>query len=242
VIIPRTVIRRRLPAGAVAAALLFFLLIVIPFNQSYRTSARGAVTLSTSQAIAAAPAIAGHVLASDLSPSVLQQSASYLAERIRTIDSPAIILQRTPAQIPYSSPADLLISPVVNLIPRILWPGKPILAPGYQMSQEYYQLPAQVYTSSDVTPEGDLYRHGGWLTLIVGMFLGGCGIRILDEVTDLRRSVRGGFLLIVLFPDIVQAGSDCASLLAGIPGYILLWLAVCALSFRRRAATAVVTG
>lgn len=242
VIIPRTVIRRRLPAGAVAAALLSFLLIIIPFNQSYRTSARGAVTLSTSQAIAAAPAIAGQVLANDLSPSVLQQSASYLAERIRTIDSPAIIAQRTPAQIPYSRPVDLLISPVVNLIPRILWAGKPILAPGYQVSQEYYQLPAQVYTSSDVTPEGDLYRHGGWLPLIAGMFLGGCGIRILDEVTDLRRSVRGGFLIIMLFPDIVQAGSDCASLLAGIPGYILLWLAVCALSFRRRAAAAVVTG
>ncbi len=239
VIIPRTVIRRRLPAGAVAAALLFFLLIVIPFNQSYRASARGAVTLSTSQAIAAAPAIAGQVLASDLSPSVVQQSASYLSERIRTIDSPAIIMQRTPAQIPYSSPADLIIAPVVNLIPRILWPRKPILAEGYQVSQEYYQLPAQVYTSSDVTPEGDLYRHGGWFTLIAGMFLGGCGIRILDEVTDLRRSVRGAFLIIVLFPDIVQAGSDCATLLAGIPGYVLLWLAVCALSFRRRAAAAV---
>ncbi len=239
VIIPRTVIRRRLPAGAVAAALLFFLLIVIPFNLSYRASARGAVTLSTSQAIAAAPAIAGQVLASDLAPSVVQRSASYLAERIRTIDSPAIIMQRTPAQIPYSSPADLVISPVVNLVPRILWPGKPILAEGYQVSQEYYHLPAQVYTSSDVTPEGDLYRHGGWFTLIAGMFLGGCGIRILDEVTDLRRSVRGAFLIIVLFPDIVQAGSDCATLVAGIPGYVLLWLAVCALSFRRRAAAGV---
>ncbi len=239
VIIPRTVIRRRLPAGAVAAALLFFLLIVIPFNLSYRASARGAVTLSTSQAIAAAPAIAGQVLASDLAPSVVQRSASYLAERIRTIDSPAIIMQRTPSQIPYSSPADLVISPVVNLVPRILWPGKPILAEGYQVSQEYYHLPAQVYTSSDVTPEGDLYRHGGWFTLIAGMFLGGCGIRILDEVTDLRRSVRGAFLIIVLFPDIVQAGSDCATLVAGIPGYVLLWLAVCALSFRRRAAAGV---
>jgi hypothetical protein len=239
VIIPRAVIRRRLPAGAVVAALLFFLLIVIPFNLSYRASARGTVTLSTSQALAAAPAIAGKVLASDFSPSVVQRSGSYLAERVRTIDSPAIILQRTPAQIPFSSPADLITSPVVNLIPRILWPGKPILAEGYQVSQQYYQLPAQLYTSSDVTPEGDLYRHGGWFTLIAGMFLGGCGIRILDEVTDLRRSVRGGFLIILLFPDIVQAGSDCSTLLAGIPGYLLLWLAVCTLSFRRRTAAAV---
>ena len=103
VIIPRTVIRRRLPAGAVAAALIFFLLIVIPFNLSYRASARGTVTLSISQAIAAAPAIAGQVLASDFSPSIVQRSGSYLAERVRTIDSPAIILQRTPAQIPLAA-------------------------------------------------------------------------------------------------------------------------------------------
>ena len=100
------------------------------------------------------------------------------------------------------------------------------------MSQEYFQLPAQIYTSSDVTPEGDLYRHGGWFPLVAGMFLLGCGIRILDETTDLRRSVHGAFLIILLFPDIVQAGSDCATLLAGIPGKVLLWLAVIAASFR----------
>jgi hypothetical protein len=33
----------------------------------------------------------------------------------------------------------------------------------------------------------------------------------------------------------VQAGSDCATLLAGIPGMVLLWLAVVTLSFTRRA-------
>jgi hypothetical protein len=234
VIIPYSVIRRRLPSGAIVGAVLVFLLIVIPFNQAYRTTARGAVTLTTSQAVSAAPAIAAQVADSDISLSVLGESASYLSERIRTIDTPAIIIQQTPTQIPYASPAQLLIAPFVDLIPRILWPGKPILTPGYEISQEYFQLPAQIYTSSDVTPEGDLYRHGGWIPLIVGMFLLGCVIRILDEVADLRRGVHGAFLIILLFPDIVQAGSDCASMLAGIPGMILLWLVVVRLSFTRR--------
>jgi hypothetical protein len=235
VIIPHTVIRGRLPAGVIVAAVLFFMLIVIPFNQAYRASARGAVTLSTSQAVAVAPAIASRVAATDISMAVLGKSASYLAERIRTIDTPAIIMQRTPGEIPYASPADLLIDPVTDLIPRIVWPGKPILTPGYQISQEYFLLPAQVYTSSDVTPEADLFRHGGWFPLVLGMFLLGCGIRILDEAADLRRGVHGAFLIILLFPDIVQAGSDCATLLAGIAGMVLLWLAVVALSFARRA-------
>jgi hypothetical protein len=240
VIIPRTIVTRRLPTGAITAAVLIFLLIIIPFNAAYRASARGGVaTLSTSQAVAAAPAIAGRVVAGDVSLAVLSQSASYLAGRIRTIDTPAIIMQRTPSEIPYASSAQLLIAPVVDLIPRILWPGKPILTPGYQISQEYYQLPAQVYTSSNVTPEADLYRHGGWFPLIFGMFLLGCGIRILDEVADLRRGVHGAFLIVLLFPGIVQAGTDCATLLAGIPGMILLWLAVVWLSFPRRPAPVV---
>jgi hypothetical protein len=236
--IAHAIVRRRLPIGSLVAAGIIFLLVIIPFNQAYRMSARGTVTLSTGQAVATAPVIARQVVASDLSLAVLGQSASYLAQRIRTIDSPAIIMQRTPSQIPYASPAQLLISPVVGLIPRILWPGKPILAPGYQISQEYYQLPPQVYTASDVTPEGDLYRHGGWLPLIAGMFLLGCLIRIIDEVTDLRRGAHGAFLILLLFPDIVQAGSDWTTLLISIPGMVLLWLCVVTTSFARRTAPA----
>jgi hypothetical protein len=234
VIIPHNVVRRRLPIGFIVGAVLLFLLVVIPFNQAYRLSVRGAVTLSTGQAVAGAPAIASQVAATDLSTTVVGESFSFLAQRIRTIDSPAIIMQRTPSDIPYANPADLLIAPVADLIPRILWPGKPILTPGYQISQEYYDLPPTVYTSSEVTPEGDLFRHGGWFPLIVGMFLLGCVIRIIDEAADLRRGVHGAFLIILLFPSIVEAGTDSATLLAGIPGQVLLWLAVVTLSFTRR--------
>jgi len=195
---------------------------------------RGKVTLSTGQAIATAPAIAGRVVATDASLAIIGESASFPAERIRTIDSPAIIMQRTPGQIPYASPVRLLVSPVVELIPRILWPGKPILASGYRVSQKYYQLPAQLYTSSDVTSEGDLYRHGGWFPLLLGMLVLGCLIRIIDELADLRRSAHGASLILLLFPDTVQAGSDCATLLAGIPGMLVLWLCVVTMSFARR--------
>jgi hypothetical protein len=234
VIIPYTMNRGRPPIGLTAAAIAFFLLIVVPFNLAYRAAEQNGVSQSTSEAVDTAPGIAGRVLASDLSPAALGQSADYLAVRIRTIDSPAIILQRTPAQIPYASPAQLLLSPVIDLIPRALWAGKPVLAVGWQMSQEYYQLPSAIYTSSDITPEGDLYRHGGWFWLAAGMFIGGCGIRVLDEATDLRRGPHGEFLILLLFPDIVMAGSDTTTLLAGIPATVLTWLAVVALSFKHR--------
>ena len=233
VLIPHAVIRRRFPVGLPVISIAVFLLVVIPFNQAYRVSARGAVTLSTGAAVASAPAIASKVLSSDLSPAVLGESARSLIERVSSIGSPAIIMQRTPGQIPYASPGELVVSPVLDLIPRILWPGKPVLDVGYQMSQEYFQLPPQEYTSSAITTEGDLYRHGGWVVLVVGMFLIGWGARVIDDIADLRRSIQGLFLIILVFPDLVQSASDCSTLLAGIPGTVLLWFGVVALSFNR---------
>ena len=53
---------------------------------------------------------------------------------------------------------------------------------GYQFGQIYFGVPATNYTSFAVTPLGDLYRHGGWIPVLVGMFLLGCGVRFLDEV------------------------------------------------------------
>ena len=44
------------------------------------------------------------------------------------------------------------------------------------------------------------------------------------------------FLIILLFPGLVQAATDFATLLAGIPATALLWFGAVALSFRRRGA------
>jgi hypothetical protein len=55
-IVPAARSRGRLPTGLIIAAVAVFLLIVIPFNLAYRSSARGPVTLSTGQAAASAPA------------------------------------------------------------------------------------------------------------------------------------------------------------------------------------------
>jgi hypothetical protein len=233
-IIPYSIIHHRLPIGAMAAALLFFLLIVIPFNLAYRENAEFAPNLTAAEAIADAPRIASHVLAYDVSTDVIGQSASFLAERIREIDSPAIIMQRTPSEIPFSASSQLVTAPLLGLIPRILWSGKPVVATGAEMSQEYFQTPAQVHTSTAITPEGDLYRHGGWFPLILGMFLIGCGIRILDEMSDLRRGMHGMILILLLFPGVVAEESDYSAMLAGIPGIILLWIGVVAMSFARR--------
>ena len=240
VAIPFTAARRRAGKGllasmALALTGLVFLLIVVPFNQSYRSSARNASgALSVSQAFGAAPSILNQTIGTGNAGGVLSSSAIFLLSRIREIDSPAIIMQRTPAEIGFVSPVQLVTAPIATLVPRAVWPGKPILNSGYEFSQTYYELPATVYTASAITPVGDLYLHGGWIPVIVGMFLLGCGVRLLDDVMDVYGSPYCIFLFLLLFPSLVKQEGDWVGTLAGIPGTLLIWLFATYLTFGKR--------
>lgn len=237
--IPYSSARSRLPKAMLAVLGIIFLAIVIPFTQAYRSTARSStVTLTAGQAVGTVPGILRATLNSENNLlTVLPYSVSYLLQRGQDIDSPAIIMQRTPSQIGFSSPVDLITGPLSAQIPRALWPTKPILATGYQFSQRYYGLPATVYTSSTITPIGDLYRHGGWVPVIVGMFVFGCGIRLLDDVLDVRANPHAAFLVLFLFPSLVMSEQDWITLLAAIPPLVLLWLLTVAITFRRQSST-----
>jgi threonine/homoserine/homoserine lactone efflux protein len=84
---------------------------------------------------------------------------------------------------------------------------------------------------------GDLYRHGGWIPVIVGMFLLGCGIRLLDDVLDVSGNPHSMFLFLLLFPSLVKQEDDWVGTVAGIPGTLLIWLLATYLTFRKRART-----
>ena len=240
VAIPFTTLQRRVHKGllafsALAVAGLAFLLIVVPFNHSYRSAARNASgTLSVSQALDAAPSILGQTIGTGNATGVLSSSVTFMLSRISMINSPAIIMQRTPAEIGFASPVQLVTGPIVALIPRAVWPDKPILDSGYEFSQTYYRLPATVYTSSAITPVGDLYLHGAWIPVITGMFLLGCGVRFLDDMMDVYGSPQCVFLFLLLFPSLVLQEDDWVGTLANVPGALLIWLFATYLTFRKR--------
>jgi hypothetical protein len=235
VAIPFTVARRRIHKGLLAFAILVLLLVVVPFNQAYRSAARSASgTLSANQALEEAPGILGQILSTTNVGEVFSSSTNFLLTRIREIDSPAIIVQRTPTQIGFLSPVQLLEAPVAAIVPRAIWPSKPILDSGYQFGQTYYDVPTSVYTSYAITPAGDLYRHGGWIPVIVGMFLLGCLVRLLDDVVDIRANPHSIFLVLLLFPGLVKQEDDWVGMLAGIPAMLLVWLFATYMTFRKR--------
>jgi hypothetical protein len=198
VVIPYCAVHNRMPKVALGAVILVFLGMVVPFNVAYRSTARASSgTLTTAQAVSAAPDIFRETVSGNTALSGISGSANFLLQRIQEIDAPAIILQRTPNQVSFSSPVELVDAPVAALIPRAIWPTKPILASGYQFTQSYYQLPSTVYTSSSITPVGDLYRHGGWIPVMVGMFLLGSMVRLLDDILDIHANPHAIFLVLL---------------------------------------------
>ena len=236
VVVPMSAARQRFPKVVSIVSLALFLVVVIPFNQAYRSVARSASwSLSPMEAFHEAPGILRQTLYAKNPITVVPVSSFYLLQRIREIDSPAIIVQRTGSQIPFSNPMQLVEAPLADAVPRVIWPDKPILVSGYKFSQEYYGIPYTVYTSSAITPVGDLYRYGGWIPIVIGMCLLGVLARLLDEVLDVRKNSHASFLVLLLFPALVKAEDDWATLLAGLPAATAIWLLCVVLSFRRRA-------
>ena len=120
VAIPWATSRRRLPLALAVAGVIGFLALVIPFSAAYRIEARGGpTTLSATQAAEQAPTIARST-ASAVSPAVIGQSLAYLAQRLSEINPPAVVVQKTPSQIPWASPLRLPESLVASMIPRSL--------------------------------------------------------------------------------------------------------------------------
>jgi hypothetical protein len=132
------------------------------------------------------------------------------------------------------NPLDLVEAPVAAMIPRALWPGKPILTTGYDFSQQYYGLPSGIYTSASITPIGDLFRHGGYLPVLVGMLILGGGTRMLDDTFNAGRSPHAIMFVLLFFPVFVKSEADWVTLLAGVPSTILIWLITVAVVFPRR--------
>jgi hypothetical protein len=221
VLIPYGALRGRLPLRILLAGATMFLLVVVPFNTSYRQVVRGEQsTLSPSAAVGTAPDVLAGVVAGGSVQETLADSSIQMLQRIRMLDSVAIAVQLTPSTIPFRSPMEFAYAPVIGLVPRALWPDKPVLTTGYEFSQDYYGTPSDMYTSAGITPTGDLYRHGGWLTVTVGMLLLGMAARLFDTLFRPERDPRAICFLLVFLPTLLRA--DIQSMIVSIPSGVLL--------------------
>ena len=70
--------------------------------------------------------------------------------------------------------------------------------------------------------------------MIAGMFLLGCGVRLLDHVLDVRVNPHAVFLVLLLFPSLVKSEDDWESIVASLPATLVIWLMATVITFRAR--------
>jgi len=235
IIIPYAAVRRGLPWKLLVIFAIAFFAVVIPFNNSYRQTARtGTTTISVQQAVNAAPGVLGGTFSdgSGLTNKFLT-SVNDVLNRSQYIVVVAIIMQDTPSEIPYIPQSQMFTGIVSGMIPRLIWPGKPI-GGGSGLEQAYFGIGPTRHTSTAFTLFGSLYAYGGWGPLVFGMLLVGFLFRILDDTIDVRGDPHTVFIPLFLFQALVTMEEGWVSTVLSVVLFIPVWVLAVALAFRPR--------
>jgi len=208
--------RGRLRFGPLVVAVVVVVFVVAPFVTAYRT-----VVMNSSGRLSPSEALQSIDFYQLIGGSTAQTDSGSMvasADRLSRIGDLAIIVRKTPTTIDYISPAELISGPILGFVPRSVWPGKPVLDAGYQINQQYYEMPANVYSSAAATPYGDLYRHGGVGVVLAGMAILGMFVRAVDdrEGAAIYSDPRLMFLPMGLFTMLVKQEMDYLALSASL--------------------------
>lgn len=223
VVLGRAVVVRKLPAAKVVVVFTVLLAIVVPVITAYREVINlSPGRMSISQVLSNLGSVVSNTQEHKANQHGVFEDFLWRESRISDV---AIIVQRTPTEIPYKPATDVAAAPFIGMVPRAIWPNKPILDTGLQFSREYYHLPNSVYSSSAITPIGDLYRHGGYATVIIGMALLGLLMALLDSTGQAIKDERWIFLVLMLFPTFLKQEIDYSSMASALP-YTLVILAI----------------
>jgi len=221
--------RRRVRLMPVFLAVVMFVVVVTPFVTQLRLDVRGSEVLGVDEALervlSQAQAEDGYFEDVDAVDSGLQ-----VLSRLRLVDNLVVIRENTPEFIEYRQITDILVAPFQGIIPRAVWPEKPIRLAGYDFYKIYYQ--GQGESSSAITLQGSLYMHGGIGVFLLGMFMVGIALRAIDDGLKAQTNPHGALMIVLIAPLVVKQEMDVPGFLAGIPIIILTWVMCTWLVFR----------
>lgn len=200
---------RPIPWKWIAAGALVVLMVILPANEAFR-SARGA----------ASPGIAG-ALRGAFEPGTFRPdrtlpiAVEYPFARFRNIDHLALIRRDTPSLYAYGDGASYYLLPLMLVVPRALWDGKPILDGSAQFSRTYWEIPPSIRTAQPLTQIGDLYRNFAVAGVLIGMLLWGSLVGLWQRFRAARPSPRITALYLWSIPvAVAYVESDLPNLIA----------------------------
>jgi hypothetical protein len=193
--------RQRVPWRALAITAGVTVLVLVPANSVYRT------VLRPNPNVGAPPA----------TPlTVAQDTLAYAKFRFRLIDHVALIDDRTPDVYAHGNGNRYVLLPALVIVPRPLWPDKPILNDGLEFSHTYWEIPVNTETATPLTQPGDLLRNFGPGGVMVGLALWGAFLGAVLAAQRHWRSPRVEWLYLVFVVTVVgYVESDIPQLVAG---------------------------
>lgn len=199
-------------------------LVVFPLIGTYRDILRpeSGRQLSSAQAPAAAVTALNETASTVAAGPVAYGRFAFdqTAGRLREIDRAAVAIRAHDSGKPYTSPTEMAERVATGLVPRPLWPDKPLNLYALEVSRGYYGLSTRVISASSLSPLGDAYRHGGLPMVAVSLAILGAFVRFLDDMLAPKHSIWLVPLLVAAIP--LVRGGDLAGLLVAAIRYFLV--------------------
>ncbi|PYD00608.1 hypothetical protein B4U78_010570 [Microbacterium esteraromaticum] len=230
VLLPYVLAKGRVRLAPILAFAAIFVFLITPFITQLRADVRSGAALTVGDAfqhgVDRILSPGDYLLGNDESDSALQ-----VLSRLRQVDNFVVITDKTPDGIPFRDLSEIAVAPLTGMVPRGIWPDKPVRLAGYEFYRTYYEGLGR--SSSAITPQGSFYMHGGVSVVLVGMFAIGILLRATDDALSARSNQHGALLLLFLAPDVVKQEMDVPGFLASVIVICLMWFLAAFTIFKR---------
>lgn len=220
ILLPYLMARKRVPLIGLALAFVVFLGVISPFVNQVRSAivAEGG-SLGVADVLSSVADIDAYGERVDGGQTV-EESAS----RFALTENVAVILEATPERIPYRDLSELLSAPIIGLVPRAVWPDKPVILDGLDFYLDYWL--GEGTSSAAVTVPGSLLMYGGAIALVSGMLIFGYCLRLFDDYHIYRGGLISVTAVLIVFSTIVKQEASATSILRAVPVYFVTFLMV----------------
>ncbi len=149
-----------------------------------------------------------------------------LMRRLGMVMSVAAVIRDVGHTVDYERGRTLVLGPISVLIPRVLWPGKPVISLGGEFGQRFHLIhPLDDRTAIAPTLVGELYWNWGVPAVLLGMGVAGISLRWFYEHWGRHAwvdPVRGGFYVSLLV-HVMHFETNTGQWVAG---FFKIWLVV----------------
>ena len=192
-------------------------LVLMPLLRLYREiygQAYGYSSFSVPQTLAALAQAAGQLLEGYRAHG-LREVLAQTFNRLIFLDCFVLVVRWVGVYIPYQMGRTYWLA-VVALVPRVLWPGKPVISLGSWFAQDFWYSGANIFNNVPITALGEGYANWGIMGALVAAVAFGAGTALVYRVLilDTRGSPVGVALYLALLPSLLSMESNTGQNLA----------------------------